>query len=430
MKNIATAILILFFFCHMNTSFVLCAAENAVINDSGSYGGGDGTAEDPYRIYTAEQLNVIGTRPNDWNKHFILMADIDLSEYQGETFHIIGSYTDSFNNQSFSGVFDGNNHAIYNFNYTSMDQDNIGIFGYVSGAQIKNLGIVDPNIHTGGDSAGSIVGWLRNGNLTNCYAKSCNVSGVMSIGGLVGRARQGNMRIFQCSSSGTISGDTYAGGLVGQIGEGTVTQCYSNANVTGNKNVGGLIGKTGEETSAVTDCYATGRVEGDTYVGGLVGQVERGTAYKCYSVGKVIGNSRTGGFTGYIRVLGMVLRCFWDTQTSGQPTSAGGTGKTTAELKMIGTFTSVGWDFWNIWTICEGMNYPVLLWQIPTGDFLCPDGVNFVDFTFFADHWLDENCTAANNFCQYADLNQSGSVNSNDLAIFADNWLEGIFIIE
>ena len=45
------------------------------------YGGGSGTAEDPYLIYTAEQLNEVGANQDDWDKHFKLMADVDLSGY-------------------------------------------------------------------------------------------------------------------------------------------------------------------------------------------------------------------------------------------------------------------------------------------------------------------------------------------------------------
>ena len=55
------------------------------------YGGGSGTAEDPYLIYTAEEMNAIGADPNDWDKHFLLMADIDLSGYMYSSFNLIGT---------------------------------------------------------------------------------------------------------------------------------------------------------------------------------------------------------------------------------------------------------------------------------------------------------------------------------------------------
>ncbi|MEJ2705274.1 MAG: hypothetical protein P8Z79_22770, partial [Sedimentisphaerales bacterium] len=43
------------------------------------FGGGTGTPDDPYLIYTAEQLNAIGADSQNMDKHFKLMADIDLS---------------------------------------------------------------------------------------------------------------------------------------------------------------------------------------------------------------------------------------------------------------------------------------------------------------------------------------------------------------
>jgi hypothetical protein len=133
-----------------------------------------------------------------------------------------------------------------------------------------------------------------------------------------------------------------------------------------------------------------------------------------------------GGLTGFIRVLGYVSRCFWDIQTSGHETSAGGTGKTTTQMKMINTFFAEGWDVWGIWTICEDINYPALLSLISVGDLDCPDGVNFIDFAIFAGQWGRDNCNPSNGNCQGADINQSGTVDFRDLEIFAQHWLEGL----
>ncbi len=60
----------------------------------GKYGGGGGTPEDPYLIYTAEQMNAIGADanwPNDLYKCFRLMADIYLGQFTVEEYNIIGS---------------------------------------------------------------------------------------------------------------------------------------------------------------------------------------------------------------------------------------------------------------------------------------------------------------------------------------------------
>lgn len=410
-------------FCKLNGKgkmpyFVLFALCFVYLPVQAQYGGGEGTQNDPYLIRTAEQMNAIGAAQGDWRKHFQLRADIDLGEYTGTAYNIIG--TDR--NLTFGGVFDGNDHTISNLSLRTTHQWYTGLFGCVSG-EIKNLGLINSDVFAQGDYVGSLLGSLEQGLVTSCYVEGASVSGNNYIGGLVGST---SGRITYCYSTGTVSGNIYVGGLVGLVDDSTVNSCYSRANVTGNLEVGGLAGMTHDETSVISNSYATGSVKGGTYAGGLVGQVERGRAYKSYSTGSVSGDQYVGGFTGFIRVLGSAIHCFWDTQTSGHLTSPGGTGKTTVEMQTITTFDDAGWDFRAIWTICDGMNYPVLMWQIPAVDVLCPDGVDFIDFAFFATHWLDNMCNAANYYCEGTDFDHSGSVDFSDLEILADNWLKGI----
>jgi len=409
------------FFWLFFISFAVCFL---TLPAQAKYGGGSGTAEDPYLIYEASQMNAIGANPTDWNKHFKLMDDIDLSAFSGSAFNIIGQWValGSPNNRPFSGIFDGNGKTISNFS-PSGNRDGIGLFGCVRG-RIKDLGLVNPNVITQNCwYIGSLVGYLDQGYIIDCYAKSASVSGGGSVGGLVGA---GNGTVARCYSTGQIWGDTHVGGLVGLVGPGLVTNCYAKASVSANQDVGGLVGKTDHQTSTITDCYATGSVSGGIYVGGLIGQIERGAIAKCYSAAKVSGYQDVGGLIGLIRLQAPVWNCFWDIQTSGQLTSADGTGKTTAQMQTLSTFSSAGWDFFTTWSICEGTNYPVLLWQIPTSDFRCPDGVNIVDFAWFAQHWRQNNCNQMNFYCDGTDLNESGEVAFDDLAIFAHDWLAGL----
>jgi hypothetical protein len=67
------------------------------------YGGGSGTVEDPYQIWTAEQLNTIGVDPNDLFMNFKLMADIDLAAYQEDS-PLIGYYGASYRRSAPSGA--------------------------------------------------------------------------------------------------------------------------------------------------------------------------------------------------------------------------------------------------------------------------------------------------------------------------------------
>ncbi|RLC64965.1 MAG: hypothetical protein DRI01_02460 [Chloroflexi bacterium] len=96
-----------------------------------------------------------------------------------------------------------------------------------------------------------------------------------------------------------------------------------------------------------------------------------GTVSNSYSTGGVIGNSDVGGLVGWND--GTVSNSFWDTETSGQSASAGGTGKTTAEMMDIATFTAAAWNITAvasgqtnsdyIWNIVSAVTYPFLSWQ-------------------------------------------------------------------
>jgi hypothetical protein len=216
--------------------------------------------------------------------------------------------------------------------------------------------------------------------------------------------------------------------------DGTISYCYSSGDVSGNDSIGGLVG---ENSGRITNCYATGSVlaSGTEWWhgigGGLVGENSwGGTISNCYSAGSVTITTEVGGLVGENR--GEVMDSFWDTQASGQVTSGGGTGKTTAEMQMATIFTDVGWDFVgesvngteDIWSICAETNYPRLARQIPAGDFVCPDGITIEDFVFFIEHWGDDNCDPSNDYCQGTDLDFSGTVDDSDLEILLENWLQ------
>ena len=88
------------------------------------------------------------------------------------------------------------------------------------------------------------------------------------------------------------------------------------------------------------------------------------------------------------RKSGTVTGSFWDIETSGQSTSDGGEGKTTAEMQTETTFTDAGWDFVEIWNIGERQTYPFLR-VYPAGDLSHDHKVNFYDFAILSSHWLE-----------------------------------------
>jgi hypothetical protein len=399
----------------------LCTAATA----NAKYSGGTGTPEAPYRIATAEDLNDIGNHEEDFDKDFILVNDVNLAAYTGTQFKIIGNSTTKF-----TGVFNGNGHKVWNFTWTSSNRSGIGLFGYLdNGGQIKNLGMENVNVNAEyGWEIGGLVG-ENSGTITNCYSTG-GATGEDYVGGLVGENYEEGT-ITNCYSTASTTGQNYVGGLVGWNYQGTITNCYSTGGVTGNGYyVGGLAG---ENSGTITNCYSTGSVtETGEYVGGLVGE-NSGTITNCYSTGSVSGNSYIGGLVGYNSEV-EVVNSFWDIETSGQTTSAGGTGKTTAEMKTKSTFTDAGWDFVgetangtnDYWRMCvNGEDYPLLSWQKSFGgDFVCPDSVDIFDLSFFIEQWLD-TCTAGDNFCKGTDIKFDGKVDLQDFAVFTSHWMEG-----
>ncbi|MGD8500631.1 MAG: GLUG motif-containing protein [Phycisphaerales bacterium] len=256
------------------------------------YGGGTGQPDDPYLIYTAEQMNEIGANWKDWDKHFKLMADIDLSTYAGTDFNIIGRSRMN----AFSGVFDGNSKKISNFMYSSANRDYAGLFGYFGGskAEIRNLGFIDPYIDVGsGTCVGSLVGYAYEGSITNCYVKGGSISGKKYVGGLIGYGPHGN--ITNChAEGGSVSGNKQVGGLVGSNQAG-IEDCYSACSVSGNRAVGGLAGTSGGK---IANSYATGMVSASEYSGGgLVGS-NSGPVTNCSAAGDVLGGGSVGGLVG------------------------------------------------------------------------------------------------------------------------------------
>ena len=369
---------------------------------------GNGTPADPCQIRNVSDWQHLMNTSTDWSKCFIMTADIDL---QGLPLTPVGSSTPYW-----TGVFDGDGYVIYNANMNKPTTDNVGLFGRVAAGQIRNLGLEDVNI-IGRTYVGGLAA-INYGTITDCDIIG-KVKGNDYVGGVAGR----NLgTVSGCYQQVTVSGSSnYVGGLVGD-NTSVIKLSFALNQVSGSSNVGGL---TGRSSGTITSCYAVGSVVGDSSAGGLVGYISGGNVNTCYSTGAVDGNTNIGGLIGY-KTSGVVdTNAFWDVNTSdcNASQSAGGTGKTTAQMQEINTFLNAGWDFTTpIWKISSG-NYPKLAWQTLLGDFVSPDGVDSADLAFFVQRWLRTDCAVTNN-CEGADLNKDGTVNFLDFALFAENWLQ------
>ena len=303
----------------------------------------------PTGIWTWHDLDAIR---EDLGGSYVLMNDLDLGSdgyaelagpdaNEGDGWEPIGAY-----GTPFAGMFDGQGYQIQNLYINRPDETYVGLFGKVAAeGVIANVGVVDAEV-TGAFELGGLVGW-NDGTVSNSYSTGrVAANGPWAVGGLVGR------------------------------NDGIVSNSYSTASVTGQNDVGGLVGAI---EGSINNCYASGSVTGNSRIGGLLGLNRGGTVINSYAGGDVTGVECVGGLVGCDEE-GDVANSFWDVEISGTDQSAGGTGKTTPEMKDITTFTDTGtegldqpWDivliqdyFDETWYIDDGSDYPRLGWQLTT----------------------------------------------------------------
>lgn len=237
-----------------------------------------------------------------------------------------------------------------------------GLLGAAVGATIANSHATG---HVTGDADanefGGLVGVLEDSTVEASYATG-NVTvdvDADNVGGLVGTAR-GGARILTSYATGnvTAAGNSQnIGGLAGYVESATVTKSYATGRVMVSgegRQVGGLIGfflgngNTSAALSQVTDSFALGDVavgDGSRFgVGGLLGVIENGYVARTYSTGRVSAGVRSTDVGGLVGLIfdSAVVDSYWDIDTSGQSVSAGGSGRTTPQMKDISTF--VGWN--------------------------------------------------------------------------------------
>ena len=265
------------------------------------------------------------------------------------------------NKDRFSGVFEGNGHTIANLHINrGTVAVNIGLFAVTADiAKINNIKLPDVNVK-GGNYTSSLVGF-NHGSIISSNVTG-TVLGISDVGGLVGKNTGqiifsfANVTVMSMKVDGINESGDYIGGLVGW-NEGSIANTYAIGDVSGNDKVGGLVGL--QDAGKITNSYAIGKPSGAGFIGGLVGNS--------------INNS-------------VVTASYWDTDTTEQETSDGGTSKTTVQLQsplapgFAETDTYYGWGN-EVWYFGSTNTYPVLRFTVDAdGDgILDGDADNRVD---------------------------------------------------
>ena len=132
------------------------------------YSGGTGEPNDPYQIATAADLIALGETPEDYDKHFILTADIDLDpNLPGRKVFDKAVIAPASNvdvspwveGTPFKGVFDGDGRKISHLTIVGGYRVyGLGLFGRLeSGAEVRNLRVADVNVVGSSRYIGALV---------------------------------------------------------------------------------------------------------------------------------------------------------------------------------------------------------------------------------------------------------------------------------
>lgn len=307
---------------------------------------GDGTTSaTAFEIASAENLAYLAQQVNGGttyeNTYFKMTADIDLGSHAWT--RIGGASSNLSVVFPFKGVFDGDGHKILNLfvNRTGNNSTNdvvYGLFGYVNGGVIRNLGIESGSLE-GFTQVGAVVGTLNTGTVEHCYNKASVITnrGGDKFGGIVGYMINGTIQY--CYNAGNImNGKTTnnnIGGIAGTAAAGTIQFCFNIGNVSGNNGAGGIAGNAGVAT--LHDCYNTGIAKGKLNFGGIAGGLsnsEEPAIDNCFVAGLLDLSERTGG---YGAVLGatsdrLVNNSFYDIQLITSSQVAKGASRLTSEM--------------------------------------------------------------------------------------------------
>lgn len=273
-------------------SMMLILLMSAAVSSQSDFAGGAGTAEDPWQIGTAEQLDLMH---NDLTAHYILVDDIDLSGF--ENWNPVGTFQPLSDkpeeaeiphpDYAFTGTFDGNGHKISNLTIDAPMSMGVGLFGCTTGtekgnASISSFTLENVNV-TGFYLVGGAVGLqFMNSPVSNIHLIGENsLNGSQGIGGIVGT---GFDLISDCTATANITAIGDDGACGGLIAGGTTMSSIVNCEA-----IGGTITAEGNETwgfgaisgapwgaNELTGCKASDTVitvngDNNRLVGGLFG---------------------------------------------------------------------------------------------------------------------------------------------------------------
>lgn len=225
---------------------------------------GTGTPSDPYLIYSnSDFANFVANVNSGTTASACYKLGIDVS----------ASGSDAITT-TFTGTFDGDSHTISDLSNP--------LFNTVDGGVVKNVTLKNVAVSSSDDNVGAIAGVAQG------YSRIYNC-GILP-----------NDATFPEGNHPTVTGGTYAGGIVGKLdGDSRVINCYSYADVSASTYAAGIVGyntyaSTAEVSggkytklkTAVVNCMFYGNITGGTNQYGVYG-------------GELITNAAATGISSY-----------------------------------------------------------------------------------------------------------------------------------
>ena len=214
-----------------------------------------------------------------------LGSDIDFTLSLSQQFQPIGKES-----YPFKGIFDGQGHIISNLNLNS-SLTHVGLFGYSTGATIKNVVLDDSCSFVSSYSGTNITGI---GSISG-YCESSNINSVVNMG--------------RVTYTGGYS--AYLGGIAGRlVNLNYITNCanygsvaYSGAQTIATISIGGIVGFcAGDNSKIIQNCANYGTIthngkSTDLHMGGIVGNVWKGYVKieNCVSAGRIVNSKKASG---------------------------------------------------------------------------------------------------------------------------------------
>jgi len=299
------------------------------------FGGGSGTQEDPYRIYTREHLEELSDSLNLLNtftgQHFRLMNNIEDS---------LTMRLGADENSLFDGSFHGSGYTItvnidyeeycalfYNISENGyLDSVTlVGNLSYPTGFCVNNYGTINcctnsTTNKTSPDNIGSYAGYsgicfANFGNLISCINNS-DIYGDHSIAGICfwHQLSTDNRIIANCINNGNVETKYgFAAGIVYSAANVYISNCINNGNISQTLvttelcgNLGGIccgfgISQEDDTVSRIINCQNFGNVfsKASPACGGIVAKLEGyGIVEKCCNYGDINGTNTIGGICG------------------------------------------------------------------------------------------------------------------------------------